>query len=78
MRIASAAENHLQAPAVTPQQQQLQPFECVLSLCINVCSQMSLSAVVLKSPLGITHLNFLANGRVCRNEQPPGNPCCCL
>ena len=27
-------------------------------LCITVCSQMSLYAVVLKTPLRITHLNF--------------------
>ena len=26
---------------------------------MNVCSQMSLSAVVLKSPMRITHLKFL-------------------
>ena len=26
---------------------------------MNVCSQMCLSAVVFKSPLRITHLNFL-------------------
>ena len=32
----------------------------VFRLCMNVCSQMNLSAVVLKSPLRITHLRFLS------------------
>ena len=35
------------------------PFESVFSLCMNVSSQMSLSAVILKLPLRITHLEFL-------------------
>ena len=30
----------------------------LLNLCVNVCSQMSLSAVVLKSPLRITSQIF--------------------
>ena len=36
----------------------LQIVECALSLCMSVCSQMSLTAVDLKSPLRITHLKF--------------------
>ena len=32
----------------------------VLSLCMKVCSQMCLSAVVLKPPLRITHLKFIS------------------
>ena len=35
-------------------------FECVFSWCMNIYSQTSLSAVVFKSPLTMTHLKLLS------------------
>ena len=37
MRIASAAENHLRAPAVTPQQQQPYPYNIIIIMVIFKC-----------------------------------------
>ena len=37
---------------------------------MNVCSQMSLSAIILMSPLRKTHLNFLSQWLVEINSHP--------